>query len=74
VARNIFKQIAEGLRYLHSELNIVHRDLKPENIVYYTFRGEYLDNEVQEVIGDIDDVSRDAVKIGDFTVALEAEH
>jgi serine/threonine protein kinase len=36
VARHIFKQIAEGLRYLHCEMNIAHRDLKPENILYWT--------------------------------------
>lgn len=27
------RQIAQGLRYLHYDLNMVHRDLKPENIL-----------------------------------------
>ena len=32
-SRKIFKEILEGVNYLHSK-NIVHRDLKPENIMY----------------------------------------
>jgi hypothetical protein len=32
-ARELFKQIPEGLRYLH-ELNIVHLDLKPNDTLY----------------------------------------
>ncbi|TPX38295.1 hypothetical protein SmJEL517_g00097 [Synchytrium microbalum] len=28
-----FKQIVNGVRYLHSEMGVAHRDLKPENIL-----------------------------------------
>ena len=33
VARNIFRQIANGIHYCH-RLHVVHRDLKPENLVF----------------------------------------
>jgi serine/threonine protein kinase len=33
---NIMKQIANGLKYLHS-LDVVHRDLKPENGILFKF-------------------------------------
>ena len=33
-AKHIFRQVAEGIQYLHNEMKIAHRDLKPENIMY----------------------------------------
>ena len=32
-ARNIFKQIAEAVRFLHVEAGVVHRDIKDENVI-----------------------------------------
>lgn len=34
VAKHIFRQVAEGLFYLHEEKQIAHRDIKPDNILY----------------------------------------
>lgn len=32
VAKYLFKQLIEGIRYLHKQ-GVVHRDLKPNNIL-----------------------------------------
>ena len=34
VARFIFRQAAEGVRYLHEDIKIANRDIKPDNILY----------------------------------------
>ena len=33
VAKSIFQQLLEGVRYLHDDARVIHRDLKPENIL-----------------------------------------
>ena len=33
VAKDIFRQLVEAVRYLHDEAAVIHRDLKPENIL-----------------------------------------
>ena len=33
-AKFIFRQVAEGLQYLHTEAKVAHRDIKPDNIFY----------------------------------------
>lgn len=40
LARRIFKQILEGVKYLHSR-TIIHRDLKPHNIFIHHVQDEY---------------------------------
>jgi len=32
-AKDLFRQIAEAVRYLHEDMRIVHRDIKPENVL-----------------------------------------
>jgi serine/threonine protein kinase len=33
-ARKCFKQLIEGLSYLHETLKVIHRDIKPQNILF----------------------------------------
>jgi serine/threonine protein kinase len=33
VARYIFRQLAQALNYLHSDLGMIHRDLKLDNVL-----------------------------------------
>lgn len=33
-ARFLFKQVTEGIQYLHTEALVAHRDIKPDNIFY----------------------------------------
>lgn len=56
VTKFIFRQVAQGLKYLHCDMKIAHRDLKPENILYYSKAEPNED---------------DRVKIGDYTVAMQ---
>lgn len=39
--KKLFKQIVEGIYYLHEKIGIVHRDIKPENLLIST------DNEIK---------------------------
>ena len=33
LVRYLFKQLVDGLHYLHKEIGVVHRDIKPENLL-----------------------------------------
>lgn len=59
-AKWIFCQVAQGMQYLHDELNIVHRDLKHENILMGLKSPDpYNEDERQPM-----------VKVADFTTAF----
>ena len=52
----VFKQIVQGLVYMHSH-GYIHRDLKPQNIFFYIPEGAVGVEEVQVKIGDFSLVS-----------------
>ena len=33
LVRYLFKQLMDGLQYLHEKIGVVHRDIKPENLL-----------------------------------------
>jgi len=47
-AQQIFKQLLEGVKYMHSR-SVIHRDLKPENILIHTKKdGQILDVKIAD--------------------------
>lgn len=65
----IFKQIVEGLRFLHSK-RIVHRDIKPGNVFLSSIDAYSVSNcDLDEVCEKEVDFFDTCVKIGDFGLA-----
>lgn len=61
VAREVFKQVARGLDYLHNKKNVAHRDLKGENILAKKDEGKFqvkvIDFSISEHLGESDSKS-----------------
>jgi serine/threonine protein kinase len=57
--RFIFKGIAQGILYLHEEMNFANRDIKPDNLLFVTQKGG-TNNQLE-----------DRAQIADFTTIVE---
>ena len=65
VAKSIFQQLLEGVRYLHDDARVIHRDLKPENILLMD-DGPKDSHDTEEEFT----IPKGFVKICDFGIAM----